>query len=86
MTSQLADAEYVRGFGSMGGEEFFSYLNISESLKRAGGKPWHDWNEKIQTQLVELQNQDGTWAGHHCITGRVSVTGAAILTLMTGQM
>jgi Squalene-hopene cyclase C-terminal domain len=85
MTAQLADAEYVRGFGSMGGEEFFSYLNISESMKRAGGKQWHDWNEKIKTQLVELQNQDGTWAGHHCITGRVAVTGAAILTLMVDQ-
>jgi hypothetical protein len=85
MTAQLSDAQYVRGFGSMGGEEFFSYLNISESMKRAGGKPWHDWNEKIKSQLVQLQNQDGTWAGHHCITGRVSVTGAAILTLMVDQ-
>ncbi len=85
MTSQLSDAGYVRGFGSMGGEEFFSYLNISESMKRAGGKPWHDWNEKIKAQLVELQNQDGTWAGHHCITGRVSVTAAAILTLMVDR-
>ena len=85
MTSQLSDAGYVRGFGSMGGEEFFSYLNISESMKRAGGQPWHDWNEKIKAQLVELQNQDGTWAGHHCITGRVSVTAAAILTLMVDQ-
>ena len=85
MTDQLGNAQYVRGFGSMGGEEFFSYLNISESMKRAGGKPWHDWNEKIPAQLVELQNQDGTWAGHHCITGRVSVTGAAILTLMVDR-
>jgi len=85
MTAQLSDAQYVRGFGSMGGEEFFSYLNISESMKRAGGKPWNDWNEKIKSQLVQLQNQDGTWAGHHCITGRVSVTGAAILTLMVDQ-
>ncbi len=85
MTARLADAEYVRGFGSMGGEEFFSYLNISESMKRAGGQAWHDWNEKIKAQLVELQNQDGTWAGHHCITGRVSVTAAAILTLIVDR-
>jgi len=81
MTAQLSDAQYVRGFGSMGGEEFFSYLNISESMKRAGGQAWQEWNQKIKAQLVDLQNQDGTWAGHHCITGRVAVTGAAILTL-----
>jgi len=29
-----------------------------------------------------MQNEDGTWAGHHCITGRVAVTSAAILNLM----
>lgn len=81
VSGQLADAAYVRGFGSMGGEEFFSYLNISDSLRRAGGKQWTDWNTKIKTQLVSLQNEDGTWAGHHCITGRVAVTSAAVLTL-----
>jgi hypothetical protein len=34
---------------------------------------------------VRLQNDDGTWAGHHCITGRVAVTSAAILTLAVDQ-
>lgn len=85
MKSQLNDASYVRGFGSMGGEEFFSYLNISESLRRTGGQEWHNWNEKMKAQLVGLQNNDGTWAGHHCITGRVSVTGAALLTMLVDQ-
>ena len=33
------------------------------------------------TKIVRLQNNDGTWAGHHCITGRVAVTSAAILNL-----
>ena len=28
------DAQFVNGFGSFGGEEFFSYLNISDSLHR----------------------------------------------------
>ena len=37
ITGQLADARFVNGFGSMGGEEFFSYLNISDSLHRTGG-------------------------------------------------
>jgi len=35
----------------------------------------------MKTKLLKLQNEDGTWAGHHCITGRVSVTSAAILLL-----
>jgi hypothetical protein len=34
---QLKDARFVEGFGSIGGEEFFSYLNVSDGLKRAGG-------------------------------------------------
>jgi hypothetical protein len=78
----LADARFVRGFGSMGGEEFFSYLNISDSLRRTGGPEWNRWNGQIKTTLVELQNSDGSWAGHHCITGRVAVTSAALLTLL----
>ena len=82
ITGQLADAKFVNGFGSMGGEEFFSYLNISDSLHRTGGPEWNNWNNQIKTQLVRLQNEDGTWAGHHCITGRVAVTSAAIMTLL----
>ena len=81
ISAKLSDAKFVEGFGSMGGEEFFSYLNISDSLKRTGGKEWNDWNSKITQKLLKLQNSDGTWAGHHCITGRVAVTSAAILNL-----
>lgn len=85
VTRELNDERFVNGFGSMGGEEFFSYLNISDSLHRAGGEPWRQWNGKIKTQLVKLQNENGTWAGHHCITGRVAVTSAAILTLLVDR-
>ncbi len=85
VSGQLSNARFVRGFGSMGGEEFFSYLNISDSLHRTGGKEWREWNGKIKTQLVRLQNEDGSWAGHHCITGRVAVTSAAILTVLVDQ-
>ncbi|MDA1315493.1 MAG: terpene cyclase/mutase family protein, partial [Acidobacteria bacterium] len=81
VTSELRNARFVEGFGSVGGEEFFSYLNISDSLRRAGGQEWDEWNGNVQSKLVRLQNDDGTWAGHHCITGRVAVTSAAILTL-----
>ena len=85
MTGQLSDNRYVMGFGSFGGEEFFSYLNISDSLRRTGGPAWEKWNGDMKTKLVKLQNEDGTWAGHHCITGRVAVTSAAILTMLVDR-
>ncbi len=78
---EMASPQMVNGFGSMGGEEYFSYLNVSDSLRRVGGEPWEKWNSEIKAKLVKLQNADGTWAGHHCITGRVAVTSAAVLTL-----
>src|SRR6266516_635198 len=78
---QLADARFVDGFGSIGGEEFFSYLNIGDSLKRSGGDEWTKWHAQITQKILKLQNSDGTWAGHHCITGRVATTSAAILNL-----
>jgi hypothetical protein len=78
-----ADDRFISGYGSLGGEEFVSYLNISDSLLRVGGKEWTDWNAKIKDHLLKLQNQDGTWAGHHCITGRVACTSAAVMTLLT---
>ena len=81
IANEMARPEMTNGFGSMGGEEYFSYLNVSDSLKRVGGPGWQKWNSEITAKLVQLQNADGTWAGHHCITGRVAVTSAALLTL-----
>lgn len=78
---KLEDSKFVEGYGSIGGEEFFSYLNISDGLKRSGGKEWKAWYSKITEKILKLQNDDGTWAGHHCITGRCAVTSAAILNL-----
>lgn len=85
ITKNLSDQRYVMGFGSFGGEEFFSYLNISDSLRRTGGPEWEKWNADIKTKLVKLQNEDGSWAGHHCITGRVAVTSAAILAMLVDR-
>lgn len=82
---QLSDARFVEGFGSIGGEEFFSYLNVSDSLKRSGGEEWKKWHSQITDKILKLQNNDGTWAGHHCITGRVAVTSAAILNLAVNR-
>jgi len=78
---QLRDAKFVDGFGSVGGEEFFSYLNVSDGLRRSGGEEWNHWHTDITARILRLQNEDGTWSGSHCITGRVAVTSAAILNL-----
>ena len=83
--TQLADPRFITGFGSIGGEEFFSYLNISDSLHRAGGPDWERWNRDMTAKILKMQNEDGTWAGHHCITGRVAVTSAAILMLVADR-
>jgi hypothetical protein len=83
--AKLSDARFVNGFGSIGGEEFFSYLNISDSLRRTGGSEWTKWHAGMRDKILKMQNQDGTWAGHHCITGRVAVTSAAVLLLMADR-
>ena len=77
----IADSRFVDGFGSVGGEEFFSYLNVGESLRRTGGESWDRWHADITRRILGQQNNDGSWAGHHCITGRVAVTSGAILNL-----
>ena len=79
--SKINDSRFVNGYGSMGGEEFFSYLNMSDGLRRAGGPEWDQWHANITDRVLKLQNNDGTWSGSHCITGRVAVTSAAILNL-----
>jgi Squalene-hopene cyclase C-terminal domain/Prenyltransferase and squalene oxidase repeat len=85
ITKELSNPKFVAGFGSIGGEEFFSYLNISDSLRRTGGPEWAKWNNEMKAKILSLQNADGTWSGQHCITGRVAVTSAAILLLMADR-
>jgi squalene-hopene cyclase-like protein/prenyltransferase/squalene oxidase-like repeat protein len=82
INGRLSDSRFLDGYGSIGGEEFFSYLNISDSLQRVGGKEWNEWHSNITRKILKLQNADGTWAGQHCITGRCAVTSAAILNLI----
>lgn len=83
--AQLSDPRFITGFGSVGGEEFFSYLSISDSLHRAGGPEWEKWNADMKAKVLRRQNEDGTRAGQHCITGRVAVTSAAIPILVADR-
>ena len=83
--ARLDDPQFVAGFGSNGGEEFLSHMNIGESLVVKGGDDWKKWDEKMTKNLNRIQNGDGTWTGHHCITGRTFCTAAALMVLMVDR-
>ena len=82
---RLDDKQFIAGFGSNGGEEFLSYMNIGESLVVKGGDDWKSWDKSITGNLNRVQNKDGSWSGHHCITGRTFCTSAALLVLMVDR-
>jgi hypothetical protein len=76
--ARLNDENLLRGFGNNGGEEFLSYLMTSESLVITGGESWKAWNQKIIDRLGKIQNPNGSWNGHHCISSPVFCTAAVI--------
>ncbi len=83
--ARMDDPQFVAGFGSNGGEEFLSHLNIGESMVVKGGKDWKKWDAKMTANLNRIQNSDGTWTGHHCITGRTFCTATAMMVLMVDR-
>jgi hypothetical protein len=84
-SEQLKDKRFIQGFGSNGGEEFLSYMNIAETLVVKGGKEWEQWDKSMTDNLNRIQNKDGSWSGHHCITGRTFCTAAALMVLMADR-
>ena len=82
---RLDDENLLAGFGNNGGEEFLSYLLTSESLVIAGGDKFHQWNDKMHGRLQKIQNADGSWTGHHCITSPVFCTAAVVQCLTTDR-
>jgi len=85
VVKKLDDARFIAGFGNNGGEEFLSYMNIGEGLVIKGGDAWKTWDKSISENLNRVQNQDGSWTGHHCITGRTFCTSSALLVLMVDR-
>jgi hypothetical protein len=81
LRGQIQNSSFVAGFGSNGGEEFLSFLNISEALLIGGGPDWEKWDKKMIDGLVRVQDKDGSWSGQHCITGKTFCTAAALLVL-----
>jgi hypothetical protein len=56
-------------------------MMTSESLAAGGGEDWEEWHDKMYDRLEKVQNPDGSWSGHHCITSPVFCTAAVILTM-----
>ena len=81
VVERMEDKQFVAGFGNNGGEEFLSHMNIGEGLLLKGGEEFARWDKAMTENLNRIQNEDGSWSGHHCITGRTFCTSAALLTL-----
>ena len=73
--------EVMDGFGSNGGEEFLSYLMTGESMVMQGGQEWKKWYDMMSARIIAIQNNDGSWNGHHCITSPVFCTAVCTLIL-----
>jgi hypothetical protein len=79
---RMQDKQFVAGFGSNGGEEFLSYLDLGQSLMLRNDDAWRAWDAAMTQNLNRIQNGDGSWSGGHCITGRTFCTAAALMVLM----
>lgn len=79
--SKAQQDEILSGFGNNGGEEFLSYLQTSEGLIIAKDNDWSTWYKKISATMLNIQNRNGSWNGHHCITSPVFCTATCLLVL-----
>lgn len=78
-TAQRDDV--MSGFGNNGGEEFLSFLQTGESMVVNQDKEWEQWYDDMSGRILKIQNQDGSWNGHHCITSPVFCTATSLLLL-----
>lgn len=78
---QAMREDVMTGFGNNGGEEFMSFLMTGESIMMQGGDNWKKWYDMMSGKLVNIQNNDGSWNGHHCITSPVFCTATCLLIL-----
>lgn len=78
---QAQREDVISGFGNNGGEEFLSFLQTGESLVIGKDQGWKNWYQQTTGRIVAIQNNDGSWNGHHCITSPVFCTATALLIL-----
>jgi hypothetical protein len=77
--------DVMSGFGSNGGEEFLSYLQTGESMVIGKDSEWKKWYDNMSGRLLQIQNDDGSWSGHHCITSPVFCTATCVLILSVNE-
>ena len=75
------EKEVLNGFGNNGGEEFLSFLQTGESLVVNDDNSWTKWYDDVSANLLNIQNNNGSWNGHHCITSPVFCTATCVLIL-----
>ena len=75
------DQNVMEGFGNNGGEEFLSFLQTGESLIVNQDETWKNWYDDMSGRIIKIQNTDGSWNGHHCITSPVFCTATSLLLL-----
>ena len=80
-TPQLSNERLLRGYGSYGGEEHVSYMLVAEAKATIGGEEFSKWSQQMRSRLAQIQRQDGTWRGDHCITSTTFCTAASLITL-----
>lgn len=68
-------------FSQAGGEEYLAFHLITETMLQKGGEDWKKWFPTMRDKIVSVQNGDGSWTGHHCITSRTFCTAAACLVI-----
>ncbi|HSD13782.1 MAG TPA: hypothetical protein VLB74_03965 [Flavobacterium sp.] len=78
---QAMDNNVMNGFGNNGGEEFMSFLQTGESLVVKKDNDWKHWYDNVSGKIIKIQNENGSWNGHHCITSPVFCTATCLLIL-----
>jgi hypothetical protein len=80
-SARAGSEEIMTGYGNNGGEEFLSFLQTGEGLVIAKDDTWQKWYDNVSGKLINIQNQDGSWNGHHCITSPVFCTATCLLVM-----
>ena len=73
--------DVLSGFGNNGGEEFLSFLQTGESMVVNHDDDWKKWYDNIGGRMMQIQNPDGSWNGHHCITSPSFCTATCLMIL-----
>ena len=68
-------------FNQAGGEEYLAFHLITETMLQKEDDDWDRWFPVVRDKIISVQNRDGSWTGHHCITSRTFCTAAACLVL-----